>query len=118
MTRSRIAGLPAAELLAYGAALSFVILGMALFRHPETAVLRLAVWGWPAWPVKVLAVAEILAGLMLLSRTTRMAAAWLLIAVSAGQLAAHAAYAEGESVLRAMCQLLVLAGVLLLSRKP
>jgi hypothetical protein len=118
MTQSRLAGVPAADLLAYGAALSFVIIGMALWRQPETAVLRLAVWGWPAWPVKVVAVAQILVGLMLLHRTTRVAAAWLLIVVSIGQLALQAVYAESGSVLRAMCQILVLAGLLFLSRRP
>ncbi len=117
MTQPRIAGLPASELLAYAAAVLFVVIGLALLREPETAVLRLAVWGWPAWPVRVVALVEMAAGLLLLSSGVRVRAAWLLIVMSAAQLAVQTVYGEGGSVVRAACQILVLAAVLFLNRK-
>lgn len=116
MTQPRIAGVPAAEMLAFAAAVVFIVLGLTLLREPETAVLRLAVWGWPAWPVRVVAAVEILAGLLLLRPVTRLLAAWVLIGMSGVQLVVEAIYGEGESVLRASLQILVLAAVVYLNR--
>jgi len=117
MTQLRIGGVPASEVLAYATAVLFVVIGLALLREPETAVLRLAVWGWPAWPVRVVALVEIAVGVMLLNGGTRVTAAWLLIALSVFQLVVQAVYGEGGSVARASCQILVLVAVLYLSRK-
>ena len=103
-----------ADWLAFAASLLFVALGLILLVRHETAVLRLAIWGWPAWPVKAVAIANVVGGAMLLARSTRIVGAIFLAALSAAQLVAHILYREPDLVFEAGCQLILMVGVLLL----
>lgn len=107
----------AADWLAFAAACLFVIIGVTVISRPETAELRLAALGWPSWPAKLLGLAQIAGGVMLLLRSARIAGAILLGALSAGQLVAYVLYREPDSVLQAVCQLTLVAGILFLEHR-
>jgi uncharacterized membrane protein YphA (DoxX/SURF4 family) len=114
--RIRRAG-PLADWVVLGAAALFMAAGMLTVRYPETAILRLAAFGLPAWPAYVAGIIEIVAGALLLHGRARPWAAVVLIAVSTAALTLNFAYREPRSALEALGLMVLAVVVVLLERR-
>lgn len=114
--RGRRAG-PLADWVVLGAAALFMAAGMLTVRYPETAILRLAAFGLPAWPAYVAGIVEMVAGALLLHGRARPWAAVVLIAVSLAALSLNFAYREPRSALEALGLMVLAVVVVLLEKK-
>lgn len=105
-----------AEWVALGAAVLFAGVGILVLRYPETAILRLAALGMPAWPVYVAGVAVVAAGALLLHRPARTAAGLALAAATLAGAALSMAYRDATTALEWLGLAVLAAVVLLLER--
>lgn len=102
----------ATDWLAIATACLFAIQGVDLIVNSETPMLRLAVFGWPAWTAAAFALAHLCFAALIVLPVTRLWGATGLIAVAAAVLAAHLVYREPSEAAVAAGQLLVALVVL------
>jgi len=105
-----------AEWVSLGAAVLFVGVGLLAFRYPDTAILRLATLGMPGWPVYVAGAVEIIAGVMLLHRPARSAAAIVLALATLGGAGLSLAYRETGPALEGLGMAVLAIAVLVLEK--
>ena len=86
-----------ADWLSLAAGLTLVAVGVVLVWRPETAILRLATLGLPGWPVYAIAGVQIVAGASLPFRSTRRAAALVLVLLGLGRGAVELTYRDTDA---------------------
>ena len=106
-----------ADWLALAAALLFATLSFSLLSDSETAVLKLAVLGWPTWLAVATGLVQLAGALALLSANLRTSAALLLAALGCGQLVSNFLYRDFHSVSETALQLVLLVLILLLDNR-
>jgi uncharacterized protein YjeT (DUF2065 family) len=106
-----------ADWLSLAAGLTLVAVGVVLVWRPETAILRLATLGLPGWPVYAIAGVQIVAGASLPFRSTRRAAALVLVLLGLGRGAVELTYRDTDAALEALAQALLAAAVLALGTR-
>ena len=106
-----------ADWLALAAAVLFATLGFSLLVNSETAVLKLAVLGWPTWLAFVTGVVQLAGALSLLAVRLRTPAALLLAALSCGQLVSNFLYRDFRAVSETALQLALLVVILVLENR-
>ena len=106
-----------ADWLALAAAVLFAILGFSLLVNSETAVLKLAVLGWPTWLAFVTGVVQLAGALLLLVVRLRTPAALLLTALSCGQLVSNFLYRDFRAISETALQLALLVVILALENR-
>ena len=99
-----------ADWLSLAAGLTLVAVGVVL-------VWRLATLGLPGWPVYAIAGVQIVAGASLPFRSTRRAAALVLVLLGLGRGAVELTYRDTDAALEALAQALLAAAVLALGTR-
>ena len=103
-----------ADWLAFAAALLFATLSFSLLIDSETAVLKLAVLGWPSWLAVATGLVQLAGALALLNANLRTPAALLLAALGCGQLVSNFLYRDFHAVSESALQLVLLVLILLM----
>lgn len=98
--------------VALAGALVFVMAGASMLARPETAMLRLVAYGWPAWAGWLPGAAYLGLGLALLHERARIPAALLLMGGCVIELVVHLAYRDAQELVHAAFRLF-LAGLVL-----
>lgn len=103
-----------ADWLALAAAVLFATLGFSMLINSDTAVLKLAVLGWPTWLAVVTGVVQLGCALALLSIRTRVPAAILLALLGCGQIVSNLLYRDFHVVTETGLQVALLIVILIL----
>jgi hypothetical protein len=101
-----------ADWLSLAAGLALLFVGVVLIWRPDTAILRMATLGLPVWPVYVAGAAQVVSGAALPFRSTRRAAALVLVLMGLARGLVEITYRDVDAALEALAQA-VLAGAVL-----
>lgn len=103
--------------LSLGAAALFGAVAVTALVRPETAILRLSALGFPAWPIYLAGVLQLLAAALLLPRNTRVAAAAVIAAIATLKMGVEWAYREPMLALESLGQAALAILVLVLENR-
>jgi hypothetical protein len=106
-----------ADWLALVAAILFATLSFSLLLNSETAVLKLAVLGWPTWLAFATGVIQLAGALSLLVVRLRTPAALLLAALGCGQLISNFLYRDFQALSESALQITLLVLILVLENR-
>jgi hypothetical protein len=106
-----------ADWLALAAAILFATLSFSLLLNSETAVLKLAVLGWPTWLAFATGVIQLAGALSLLVVRLRTPAALLLAALGCGQLISNFLYRDFQALSESALQITLLVLILVLENR-
>lgn len=106
-----------ADWLSLAAGLALAAVGVVVILRPETAILRLATLGFSGWPVYAIGAIQIAAGVALPFRSSRRAAAVVLVLMGFGRGLVELAYRDTDAALEALAQAVLAAAILGLSAR-
>lgn len=117
MTEGSILPKSPADWLALAAALLFSTLSFSLLLSSETAVLKLAVLGWPTWLAFATGVVQLAGALSLLVVRLRTPAALVLAALGCVQLVSNFLYRDFYALSETALQISLLVVILVLENR-